>query len=62
MKHGDVMSVFEKLPDDERTYETRSAQDNDARHVPIVCATARFRFTARETGPLRSSARARQPV
>jgi hypothetical protein len=48
MKHGYVVPVFEKLPNDERPDETRSAQDKDAGHGPIVCATARFRFIARD--------------
>jgi hypothetical protein len=48
MKHGYVVPVLEKLPNDERPDETRSAQNKDARHGPIVCATARFRFIARD--------------
>jgi hypothetical protein len=57
MKHGDVVTVFEKLPDDERAYESRSTQDNDTRHRAILCATSRFLFAPADApfdGPLTS--------
>ena len=46
VEHGDVVPCFEKLPNDEGAYETRAAQDEDAGHGPIVCATTRLRCSA----------------